>query len=96
MKINSQTDCRRFNLRDRVQAPSQVADNKYVAQGIADWETLYGEYRDAGGIEMDYEERRSQILKILPSIIRKDVFRKMSDFDSIEAIVEYLRVQIEL
>ena len=96
LAINSQTPCRRYNLRDRVQSPAQVSDNKHVAQGLADWETLYGEYKDAGGIEMDFEERRSQLLKILPSLIRKDVFRKMSEFDSIEEIVEYLRVQIEL
>ena len=45
---------------------------------------------------MDFEERRTQLLKILPVDIRKDVFRKMNDFTSIEAIKEYLRVQIEL
>ena len=49
LKINSQTDCRRSNLRDRAQSPPQAADNAAVEQALADWETLYSEYKDAGG-----------------------------------------------
>ena len=59
LRISSQTDCRRFGLRDRVQSPPQAANNSLVDQALADWETLYSEYQDAGGIAMDFEEAHS-------------------------------------
>ena len=49
LKVNSQTECRRYGLRDRVQMPAQVGCNAAVEKAIADWETTYTEYRESGG-----------------------------------------------
>ncbi len=48
LDINSQTACRRHGLRDKVQMQVQVANNGMVKQALADWESLYQQYRDAG------------------------------------------------
>ena len=67
LDINSQTACRRHGLRDKVQMQSQVSNNSQVKQALADWESLYQQYREAGGEVMDFEDRRSQLLRILPT-----------------------------
>ena len=96
LKVNSQTECRRFGLRDRVQMPPQAVDNMQLEKAIADWETLYSEYRDAEGPEMDYEDRLSQLLRILPLQLRKDVFKKLAEFNNIDGLQEWIRAQTEL
>jgi len=96
LDINSQTACRRHGLRDKVQMQTQVNANGMVKQALADWESLYQEYREAGGEEMAFEDRRSQLLRILPTELRKDVFRRLEDFRSIGQIKEWIRVQTEL
>ena len=52
LEINSRTVCRRHGLRDRVQQPRQAASTADIKKALADWETLYSEYLDAGGAEM--------------------------------------------
>ena len=65
-------------------------------KGIADWESLYIEYMDAGGAAMDYEDRRGQLLRILPRDLRRDLFRRINDFHSIASLKEWIREQLEL
>ena len=45
---------------------------------------------------MEFEDRRSQYLRILPTTLRREVFRKLSDFKSMAEIKEWVRVQTEL
>ena len=73
LEINSRTACRRHGLRDKVQMQPQVSSNDQIKAALANWETLYNEYRAAGGEVMDFEDRRSQLLRILPSDFRKDL-----------------------
>ncbi len=96
LEINSRTDCREHSLRDRVQRPQQATDLKGITHAIAAWETDYNEYRDAGGGEMFFKEQRGQILRLLPSGLRKDLFKVMHDYTSLSQIKEWIRVQVEL
>ena len=96
LEINSRTDCREHGLRDRVQRPTQAADIKGIKNAIAVWETNYNEYLDAGGSEMFYKERRGQILRLLPSDLRKDLFKVMQEYTDLNQIKEWIRVQVEL
>ncbi len=100
LEVNSQTACRRHGLRDRVQMQSQVESNEQVRQAIANWESAYNEYREAGGDEMDVEDRRSQLLRILPTQLRRDLFRKLDEFKNpktaIAEMKEWIRVQTEM
>ena len=96
LKINSQTACRRHGLRDRVQLQQQVENIEQIEPAIVSWETLYSEYLAAGGDTMKFEDRRSQLLRILPTALRRDVFRKIDDFTDISQIKEWIRVQLEL
>ena len=68
LEINSRTECVRHRLRNRCQQVGQAANNAQVWRCIGDWETLYTEYLDAGGKEMEFEDRRGQFLRILPRI----------------------------
>ena len=70
--------------------------NGTVWQAIADWETLYTEYLDAGGQPMEFEDRRGQMLRILPEGIRRDVFRRLNDFKTIADLKEWIQEQLEL
>ena len=45
---------------------------------------------------MSFEDRRGQLLRILPKDIRREVFRNLKDFKVIEDIGEWLRIQAEL
>ena len=96
LEINSQTDCRRHGLRNQVQTPPQAPSASQVKQFITNWETLYTQYRDAGGKEMDFEDRRGQLLRILPGDMRKEIFKKMNEFTTIAQLKEWIRVQLEL
>ena len=96
LEVNSQTACRRHGLRDRVQMQQQVSSIEHIRAAVAAWETLYNEYLEAGGPPMEFEDRRSQYLRILPKELRKDVFRKLNDFKSLPEIKEWVRVQTEL
>ena len=44
---------------------------------------------------MDFEVRRTQMLKILPKDLRLELFKKLSESTSISQIKEWIRVQIE-
>ena len=76
LEINSRTDCVRHHLRNKCQQVPQAPNNSHVWRAIADWETMYADYLDAGGAFMDYEDRRSQLLRILPMALRRDVLRE--------------------
>jgi hypothetical protein len=78
LEINSQTDCRRHGLRARVQNPPRAGDNQGIKKAFVDWSELYNEYLDAGGVAMDFEEHRTQILKILPKTVRLEIFKNLS------------------
>ena len=96
LEINSRTECVRHRLRNKCQQPPQAANNRQVWQCLANWESLYNEYLDAGGSFMDFEDRRGQILQILPRDLRRDLFRRLNEFNSIGAVNECLRGQLEL
>ncbi len=96
LEINSRTACVRQTLRNRCQRVAQAPNNGAVWQALADWDTLYREYLDAGGHVMDTEDRKGQMLRILPKELRRDVFRRMNDFRTIEDIKEWIREQLEL
>ena len=89
-------DCRRHSLRNRCQNQGQVTDVKRVKRAIADWEELYSQYLDAGGSDMVFEDRRGQLLRILPTALRREVFRNMQSLKSLDEIKEWIRVQLEL
>ena len=86
----------RHNLRNRCQQVPQVSSNSQVWRAIADWETLYADYLDAGGKHMEYEDRRDQILRILPKDLRRDLFRRLNEFKTVPGIKDWLREQLEL
>ena len=44
---------------------------------------------------MDFEERRAQILKILPKTMRLEIFKNLASFTSIPQIKEWIRIQTE-
>ncbi len=96
LEINSKTDCRRHGLRNRCQNQTQVVNNKHVRKAISDWEELYCQYLDAGGDTMAFEDRRGQLLRILPTALRREVFRNMQSFPDLDSIKEWIRVQMEL
>ncbi len=96
LEINSRTDCVRHGLRNKCQQVTQASGLETVWQAIADWETLYTHYLDAGGAEMNFEDRRGQMLRILPKDLRRDVFRRLTDFKSIPDLKEWIREQLEL
>jgi len=96
LEINSRTECVRHRLRNRCQQVAQAAGNQQVWKCIADWETLYTEYMEAGGSPMEFEDRRGQLLRILPKELRKDLFRRLGDFGSVGALKEWIREQLEL
>ena len=74
LEINSKTDCRRVGLRTRVQNPQRASNNLGIKNAVADWAEVYNEYLDAGGTSMDFEERRTQFLKIMPKDLRLEIF----------------------
>ncbi len=43
---------------------------------------------------MEFEDRRGQLLRILPKELRRDVFRKMAEFKTLAAIKDWLREQL--
>ena len=45
---------------------------------------------------MDYEDRKSQLLQILTRDLRHELFRRMHEFNSIGALKEWVREQLEL
>jgi hypothetical protein len=96
LEVNSQTHCRRAGLRDRVQFQQQVTSIDHIRTAVAAWESVYNEYLEAGGPPMEFEDRRSQYLRILPTTLRREVFRELSDFKSMAEIKEWVRVQTEL
>ena len=95
MDINSRTDCVRHTLRNRCQQFPQVSSNDSVWKALADWESLYTEYLEAGGSPMDFEDRRGQVLRILPKSLRRDVFRKLQEFKTVASLKEWIREQLE-
>jgi hypothetical protein len=95
LEINSQTDIRRHGLRTRAQNPPQATDNHGIKKALANWAELYNEYIDAGGTAMDFEERRTQILKILPKEPRLEIFKILGSYTSVSQIKEWIRVQTE-
>jgi hypothetical protein len=95
LEINSQTDCRRHGIRTRVQNPPQAADNQSLKKALASWQETYNEYIDAGGPPMDFEERRTQLLKILPKTLRLELFKNLRDYTSIPQIKEWIRLETE-
>ena len=95
LEINSRTACVRHALRNQCQQVPQAANNGLVWKAIADWEALYTKYREAGGTAMEFEDRRGQILRILPKDLRKDAFRRLTDFHTIPVLKEWIREQLE-
>ena len=95
MAINSRTDCVRYTLRNQCQAPAQAGNDGLVGQCIADWESLYSRYLDAGGKAMEFEDRRGQVLRIFPKEMRKEALKRLKDFTSIAELTEWVRVQVE-
>ena len=49
LEVNSQTHCRRHGLRDRVQMQAQVQSVGQLRIAVANWESRYNEYLEAGG-----------------------------------------------
>ena len=45
---------------------------------------------------MDFEDRRGQLLQILPKEIRRDVFRRLNEFRDLGSLKEWIREQLEL
>ena len=72
-----------FRPRDRVAGDRGLGD---AVHGLM----------DAGGAEMNFEDRRGQMLRILPKDLRRDVFRRLTDFKSIPDLKEGIREQLEL
>ena len=64
-------------------------------QGIADWESLYARYLDAGGSPMDFEDRRGQMLRIFTKDARKEALKHLREFRSVAELTEYVRVHVE-
>ena len=95
-EINSRTDCVRHRLRNQCQTFRQAPSNATLWKCIADWESLYIEYLDAGGSHMGFEDRRGQLIGILPREIRREVFRRLNEFRDIAGIKEWIRQQLEL
>ena len=85
-EINSRTDCVRHRLRNRCHQVPQASSNTTLWKCIGDWESLYTDYLDAGGAQMEFEDRRGQLLQIVPATLRKDIFRRMGEFRDIASI----------
>ena len=75
--------------------PPQAADNKSLKRALAAWQETYNAYIDAGGPPMDFEEGRTQLLKILPTTLRLELFKNLRDYTSIPQITEWIRVEAE-
>ena len=71
LEVNSQTHCRRHGLRDRVQLQQQVTSVEQIRGAVAAWEALYNEYLEAGGPPMEFENRRSQYIRIRPKELNR-------------------------
>ena len=54
------------------------------------------DFEVAGFTAMDFEERRTQLLKIFPKDMRRELFRRISDFKDLASSREWIRVQCEL
>ena len=50
---------------------------------------------EAGGAAMEYEDRRGQMLRILPKDLRRDAFRRISEFKTVGDFNEWIREQLE-
>ena len=44
---------------------------------------------------MDFEDRRGQLLRILPKDLRKEAFRRLTDFKTVSSLKEWVREQLE-
>ena len=44
---------------------------------------------------MEFEDRRGQILRILPKDLRRDAFRRLADFRDVSSLKEWIREQLE-
>ena len=73
----------------------QATDNMGITKSLADWAAVYNEYLDAGGAPMDFEERRTQFLKIMATELRLEIFKNLKDFTSVPQMKEWVRVQVE-
>ena len=45
---------------------------------------------------MEFEDRRGQLLRILPRDLRRDLLRRLNDFGNLGALKEWIRQQLEL
>ena len=95
MEINSRTVVVRHSLRNQCQQVGQAQHASKVWQSISDWESLYVRYREAGGGAMEFEDRRGQLLRILPNDMRREAFRRLNDFKTLSSLKEWIREQLE-
>ena len=92
--INSRTSTRRLDLRDKVNNPGTVHDMAHLMTHIDKWETTHQQFVRAGGRELEDEDRRAILLKMLPRDQRPHIIRQR--FDDYEDMKEFLREQCEL
>ena len=96
LSINSKTEARRMVLKNKVQNPSQVNKMEDVPMAIETWEKAHNEYVAAGGGEINEEDMRNSMLKIIPVDLREHIFWKLGEFPTCQKMKEFLRRQIEL
>ena len=63
---------------------------------IETWEKARNEYVAAGGGEINEEDMRNSMLKIIPVDLREHIFWKLGEFPTCQKMKEFLRRQIEL
>ena len=82
---------RRGRLRDRVQQPSRAKSMVTIMDAVGDWEEDEMTYMRAGGRAQDDEERREQLIKILPSGISDDMLSRAADCPSADGLIDWMR-----
>ena len=89
---------RRNLLRDATQQPVRAKNMVHVMDAVADWEANCLAYAKADGASVSEEERRAQVMKLLPPLSMEElekaneVVNDVGDKDA-ESLIEWLRAK---
>ena len=95
-KINDRGERRRDELYEAIHHPKSTNKCEDVAKVLEEWDTNQRLFREAGGEALRDEEKRRIVKKMIPEIIANQLILQMHDFQTWDAMKEYIRERARL
>ena len=89
--IFSKNEQRRAELYQHVHNPRAAAKPSDVASALEEWDTSQRLYREVGGKDLNGDDLKEIVMRLLPWSVKKDLISKLNDFATWDGLKNHIK-----